>query len=36
LSGHGPGVTGLLASKSGAIEPVIDPRANIGEVLGLL
>jgi hypothetical protein len=36
LSGHGPGVTGLLASKSGAIEPVIDPHANIGEVLGLI
>jgi hypothetical protein len=36
LSGHGPGVTGLLASRSGAIEPVIDPHANVGEILGLI
>jgi hypothetical protein len=35
-SGHGPGVTGLLTSKSGAIEPVIDPNANIGQILGLM
>ena len=35
-SGHGPGVTGLLTSKSGAIEPVVDPNANIGQILGLI
>jgi hypothetical protein len=35
-SGHGPGVTGLLTSKSGAIEPVIDSNANIGQILGLI
>ncbi|TVR74114.1 MAG: DUF4438 domain-containing protein [Sphaerobacteraceae bacterium] len=34
-SGHGPGVTGLLTSKSGAIEPVIDAGANIAQILGL-
>jgi hypothetical protein len=34
-SGHGPGVTGLLTSKSGAIEPVIDSGANIAQILGL-
>lgn len=36
LSGHGPGVTGLLASKSGAIEAVIDSGANIGTIMGLI
>lgn len=35
ISGHGPGVTGLLTSRSGAIEPVIDAGANIADVLGL-
>jgi hypothetical protein len=35
-SGHGPGVTGLLTSKSGATEPVIDAHANIGEILDLI
>jgi hypothetical protein len=35
-AGHGPGVTCLLTSKSGAIEPVIDASANIGEILGLI
>lgn len=35
IAGHGPGVTCLLASRSGAIEPVIDSGANIGEILGL-
>jgi hypothetical protein len=35
-AGHGPGVTGLLTSKSGAIEPVIDANANIGTILGLI
>lgn len=36
IAGHGPGVTCLLTSRSGAIEPVIDPDANIGLILGLL
>jgi hypothetical protein len=35
-AGHGPGVTCLLTSKSGAIEPVIDSGANIGEIMGLI
>jgi hypothetical protein len=30
MSGHGPGVTTLLTSSKGAIEPVIDENANIG------
>ena len=36
IAGHGPGVTCLLASRSGAIDPVIDSGANIGDILGLL
>jgi hypothetical protein len=35
VAGHGPGLTGLLTSRSGQIEPVIDPRANIADLLGL-
>ena len=35
VSGHGPGVTGLLTSRSGAILPVLDPSANIADMLGL-
>lgn len=35
IAGHGPGVTGLLTSRSGEILPVIDPRANLAEALGL-
>lgn len=35
VSGHGPGVTGLLTSRLGEIEPVIDAGANIADVLGL-
>ncbi|MDQ3512900.1 MAG: DUF4438 domain-containing protein [Chloroflexota bacterium] len=35
IAGHGPGVTGLLTSRSGKITPVIDPAANIADVLGL-
>jgi hypothetical protein len=35
ISGHGPGVTGLLTSRLGEIEPVIDAEANIADVLGL-
>ncbi len=35
VSGHGPGVTPLLISTSGAILPVYSPHANIALVLGL-
>ena len=35
LAGHGPGVTGLLTSRGGNILPVLDPRANIADLLGL-
>lgn len=35
ISGHGPGVTGLLTSRLGEIEPVIDSGANIADLLGL-
>lgn len=34
-AGHGPGVTCLLTSASGAIEPVLDPKANIADILRL-
>jgi hypothetical protein len=36
IAGHGPGVTCLLTSRSGAIEPVVDSKANIGQILGLI
>ncbi len=35
ISGHGPGVTTLLTSASGALEPVLDERANLATILGL-
>lgn len=35
ISGHGPGVTGLLTSRSGEILPVIDRKANIADILKL-
>jgi len=35
IAGHGPGVTGLLTSTSGAIDPVITPKANIADILSL-
>jgi hypothetical protein len=35
FSGHGPGVTTLMTCASPLIEPVIDPRANIADVLGI-
>ena len=35
IAGHGPGVTTLLTSASGAIEPHIDPGANLATILGL-
>lgn len=35
ISGHGPGVTGLLTSRTGEILPVIDRKANIADLLKL-
>lgn len=32
-SGHGPGVTTLMTCVDGSLEPVIDPGANIAELL---
>ncbi|MFN8590282.1 MAG: DUF4438 domain-containing protein [Thermomicrobiales bacterium] len=35
IAGHGPGVTGLLTSRLGEIEPVLDHHANIAHILHL-
>ena len=35
VAGHGPGVTTLFTSKTGAIKPVIDPGANIARLMKL-
>ena len=35
LAGHGPGVTTLLTSASGAIDTPVDARANLATILGL-
>jgi len=35
IAGHGPGVTSLLTSASGAIVPRLDPDANIAQILAL-
>ena len=35
IAGHGPGVTVLLTSGSGVIDPVTDPRANLADLLAL-
>lgn len=35
VSGHGPGVTSLLTSSDGKIEPVIDAHANLADILQL-
>jgi hypothetical protein len=35
VAGHGPGVTSLLTSPDGKIEPVIDERANLASILRL-
>ncbi|MDE2571512.1 MAG: DUF4438 domain-containing protein [bacterium] len=35
IAGHGPGVTSLMTSGEGKIDLVVDPRANIAEILGL-
>ncbi len=35
LAGHGPGVTTLLTCGTPLIEPVLDPKANIADLLGI-
>ena len=35
IAGHGPGVTGLLTSRSGQILPTLDGGANLADLLGL-
>ena len=35
LAGHGPGVTTIMTCGKSMIEPVIDPRANIADLLGI-
>ncbi len=35
LAGHGPGVTTVMTCGSPLIEPVIDPHANIADLLGI-
>jgi len=35
IAGHGPGVTTLMTSTSGAIEPLVDIRANLATILDL-
>jgi len=35
LAGHGPGVTNLLTCSKSIIEPVIDPKANIADLLNI-
>ena len=34
-AGHGPGVTTLFSSKAGKIETIIDPNANLAQLLGI-
>jgi len=35
VAGHGPGVTSLLTSSEGKIEPILDPNANLANLLKL-
>ncbi len=35
LAGHGPGVTTLMTCETSLIKPVIDPKANIADLLGI-
>jgi hypothetical protein len=35
LAGHGPGVASLLTARADKIEVVMDPKANIADILGL-
>ena len=34
-AGHGPGVTTLMTCASPLIEPVLDPAANLADLLGI-
>ena len=34
-AGHGPGVTTLMTCKTALIEPVLDPRASLADILGI-
>jgi hypothetical protein len=35
LAGHGPGVTTIMTCETSLIEPVIDPKANMADLLGI-
>lgn len=35
LAGHGPGVQTILTSRDGFLQPVLDPKANLGYHLGI-
>jgi hypothetical protein len=35
IAGHGPGVTTVMTCKTPLIKPLIDPRANIADLLGI-
>ena len=35
IAGHGPGVSSLMTSGDGKIEPVLDPKANLADILAL-
>ncbi len=35
VAGHGPGVTTIMTCGTSLIEPVIDPRANLADLLGI-
>ncbi len=35
LAGHGPGISTLMTCPKSLIEPVLDPDANIGALLGI-
>jgi hypothetical protein len=35
VSGHGPGVTALLTGPSSQLQPLLDARANLAEILGV-
>lgn len=34
-AGHGPGITTLMTSPSGAIQPEVDPKANLAQIIGV-
>ena len=35
VAGHGPGVTTLMTCETALIKPIIDPKANIADLLGI-